>query len=129
MDQGYLDALTLEKCERIASDGPDNVLIAKDGEQVIGFCACGKCRDDELSDTGEIFAIYVLASYYGQGVGSALLQAGFAMLDFPQVAVWVLKGNDRAIQFYKKCGFCFDGREEKLTLGSTVTALRMLFRR
>ena len=37
VDRGYLNALTLEKCEAIARKWPDNTLVAKDGEHVIGF--------------------------------------------------------------------------------------------
>lgn len=129
VDQGYLDALTLEKCERNAYRWPESTLVAKDGERVIGFSAYGKYRDDELPDTGEIFAIYVLSEYYGQDIGRKLMQAGLERLDFPKVAVWVLKENVRAIRFYEKCGFHFDGGEEEITLGSPITALRMILRR
>ena len=37
VDQGYLDRMTLEKCERAAFKWPDNILVAKDGERVVGF--------------------------------------------------------------------------------------------
>ena len=36
--------------------------------------------------------------YYGQGIGYQLMQAGLSQLkEYPQVAVWVLKENKRAI--------------------------------
>lgn len=126
VDQNYLDALTLAKCEEIAFKWPDNILIAKDGGRVIGFAGYGKCRNDDLPAAGEIFAIYVLSEYYGTGTGQRLVQAALKELNYPQVALWVLKGNERAIRFYKKCGFIFDGAEEELMLGSPVTALRMI---
>ncbi|MBQ7492417.1 MAG: GNAT family N-acetyltransferase [Clostridia bacterium] len=130
VDQAYLDALTLEKCEEIAYKWPDNIVIAKDGGRVIGFSAYGKYRSDELPDAGEIFAIYILPEYYGRGVGVRLMREALSKLsEYPQAAVWVLKGNARAIRFYEKCGFQFDGREEEIMLGSPVTELRMILKR
>ena len=37
VSQEYLNKLTLEKCEKIAFDWPDNLMIAKDAGRVIGF--------------------------------------------------------------------------------------------
>ncbi|MBE6990450.1 MAG: GNAT family N-acetyltransferase [Ruminococcaceae bacterium] len=107
----YLDKLTLERCEAMARSWPDNILVAKDGERVIGFVGFGD-RGGEMPDTGEIFALYVLAEYYGTGVGRRLLEAALAELrGYPQICLWVLKENGRAIRFYRKCGFCPDGAE------------------
>ena len=130
IDQDYLDSLTLEKCEDIAYNWPDNLIIAKDGDRVVGFAGYGQSRDEDLNNTGEIFAIYILKDYYGQGVGYRLMQEGLAKLeDYPQIAVWVLKENKRAIEFYKRCGFEFDGREEEIKLGTPVVEVRMVLDR
>jgi len=59
--QSYLDRLTLEKCESIAYQWPDNILVAKEEERVVGFVGYGKYRNDELPNTGEVYAIYVLS--------------------------------------------------------------------
>lgn len=128
VNQRYLAALTPERCEEIAYKRFDNTIIAKDGDRVIGFADYGEYRNNELPDTGEIFALYVLAEYYGHGVGKALMLAALGKLAFSQVAVWVLKGNDRAIRFYEKCGFRFDGCAEDIILGSPVTELRMILK-
>jgi ribosomal protein S18 acetylase RimI-like enzyme len=129
VDQSYLDGLTLEKCEDIAYKWPDNLSIAKDGDRVVGFVGYGKYRDDELDNTGEIYAIYILKDYYGRGVGYRLMQEGLMQLrDYPQIAVWVLKDNKRAIQFYERCGFKFDGREAEIKLGVPVVEERMILR-
>ena len=130
VDQKYLDELTLEKCEEIAYRWLENLIIAKDGERIIGFVGYGKYRNDELLQTGEIFAIYLLEEYYGQGIGYQLMQAGLSQLkEYPQVAVWVLKENKRAIHFYERCGFQKDGREETIVLGSSVVEIRMILTR
>ena len=112
VDQQYLDELTLEKCESIAYRWLDNIIIAKDGDAVVGFAGYGKYRNDELENTGEVFAIYILAEYYGRGVGYRLMQEALSQLaDYPKIAVWVLKDNKRAINFYKRCGYRLDGRQ------------------
>ena len=85
--------------------------MAKDGGRVVGFVGCGD-RGDEAPGVGEIFALYVLREYYGTGVGAQLLAAGLARLqDYPEVCLWVLKENGRAIRFYKKFGFRPSGEE------------------
>ena len=127
VDQGYLDSLTLAKCEEIAFRWPDDIVIAKDGERVVGFAGYGKYRDGELEDTGEVFALYVLKEYWGTGIGLRLMEEALSQLEeFPHTAVWVLKENGRAIRFYEKCGFRPDGREEMLTLGAPVRLIRMI---
>ena len=130
IDQNYLDAMSEQKCEEIAYKWPDNILVAKDGERVVGFVGYGKCRNEDLDNAGEVFAIYVLADYYGKGVGKSLMDATLELLkDYRQVAVWVLQGNERAIRFYEKCGFRFDGKSQAITLGTPVTELRMVLKK
>ncbi len=127
VDQRYLDALTLEKCEEIAFRWTENILVAKDEDRVIGFVGYGGSVDDEGECSGEIYAIYVLAEYYGMGVGYRLMQAGLERIrKYPKIIVRVLKENSRAIRFYERCGFAADGNEETLELGSPVTVIRML---
>ena len=129
VDQSYLDTLTLEKCEEIAYKWPDNIYVAKDGEKVVGFVGYGECRNEDLSGAGEIFAIYILKEYYGTGVGKALMEKGLEILNNPLIAVWVLKDNARAIRFYEKCGFRFDGTEKEIYLGTPVIEARMIMKR
>lgn len=130
IDQSYLDKMSEQKCEEIAYRWLDNILVAKDGDRVVGFAGYGKCRNDDLVDAGEVFAIYVLAEYYGKGVGKALMDEALNLLKgYKQVAVWVLEGNERAIRFYEKCGFRSDGKTETITLGTPVTELRMVLKK
>lgn len=122
--------MTEDRCKAIAHKWIDNILVAKDGDKVIGFVGYGKYRDDTLSDCGEVFSIYVLADYYGQKVGYELMNAAFEKLtDYNKIAVWVLKGNERAIKFYMRYGFRFDGTEQEIKLGTTNSELRMVFER
>lgn len=130
IDDSYLDGMTLEKCVKIAHRWSDNILVAKDGERIVGFAGYGAYRDDSLTDTGEIYAIYLLSEYHGQKIGYALMNAAVEKLrDYPAVAVWVLKGNDRAISFYERYGFVFDGTEADVMLGTPNKELRMILRK
>lgn len=130
VDQTYLDSLTLEKRVEKAYQWPDGILVAKDGSRVVGFVGYGPHRDEALPDTGEVFAIYILREYYGKQVGHALMRAALRQLsEYRRIAVWVLKGNRRAIRFYEKCGFQFDGTEKPIILGRECAELRMILAR
>ena len=127
IDPRYLESVTLEKCVGIAHRWPDNIMVAKDGDKVIGFVGCGAYRDETLPGHGEVFALYVLKEYHGQRVGYELMNAAFEKLsDYQKVAVWVLKGNDKAIRFYERYGFRFDGGSAEITLGGPNIELRMI---
>ena len=128
IDPTYMERITLEKCVDMAHRWPQNMMVAKNGDKVIGFVGYGEHCDDALTDCGEVFAIYVLAEYYGQKVGYALMNAAFEKLAaYKKIAVWVLKGNDRAIKFYERYGFRFDGTEKEVNLGTPNTELRMVY--
>ena len=127
MEGSYLEGVTLERCQAMARTWTDNILVAKDGCKVIGFAAYGPCRDEDLSDCGEVFAIYLLAEYHGQKVGYELMNAAFEKLkEYEKIVVWVLKGNEKAIKFYERYGFRFDGTEKEVMLGGQNTELRMV---
>ena len=118
--------MTLEKCRFFSQKYPENTLIAMDGKKVVGFISYGNYRDETIQ-AGEIIALYVLKDYYGKGVSKQLMDAAFVALDqFSEIYLWVLKDNKRAIAFYQKMGFTFDGQEKILELGKSVKELRMM---
>ena len=130
VDEAYLDVVTLEKCEEITENWPDNVLVAKDGDRVVGFCGYGPYRDNTMPDCGEVYSLYILADYYDKGVGFALMNTVAERLSaYKTIALWVLKDNDRAIRFYERYGFRFDGTEQEIMLGTSKTECRMIFNR
>lgn len=58
------------------------------------------------------------------------MNASFKKLsDYKQIIVWVLKGNEGAIKFYERYGFCFDGTEKEIKLGTSNTELKMVYTR
>ncbi len=107
-----LEKLTLETCEQKAFQWRDNILVAKDGERVVGFAGYGE-TDPE---TGELFALYVLKEYWGTGVAQLLMQTALTKLaSYPKVVLWMVKGNARAFRFYEKCGFRPTGEEKQVS--------------
>lgn len=122
----FQETMTLEKCRFFSQKYPENTLIAMDGKKVVGFISYGNYRDETIQ-AGEIIALYVLKDYYGKGVSKQLIHAAFVALDqFSEIYLWVLKDNKRAIAFYQKIGFTFDGQEQILKLGKPVKELRMI---
>jgi len=127
--EDYLNnKVTLEKCLSMAQKFSENVLIAKDGERVVGFAAYGKYRGDDLKIFGEIYAIYVLEEYQKKRVGLSLMNAAIDKLrDYKKVALWVFKENKKAIDFYEKYGFVPDGAENVFSLGTELEEIRLIY--
>ena len=98
---------------------PSYVYVAADDRgQVVGFVSGGPERSGDTVYTGELYAIYLLARYQGQGIGwqlvhtlvSRLRQEGMITL-----LLWVLAENP-ARRFYERLG----GRpvyEKTVTIG------------
>jgi ribosomal protein S18 acetylase RimI-like enzyme len=84
---------------------------------LLGFVAYSPSRDDDADPdlVGEIDAIYVLPSAWGEGVGRRLMGAALARLaeaEFVQVTLWVLDSNIRARRFYEIAGWLADGAQK-----------------
>ncbi len=125
----YLDSMTVEATTARARQFPENTLIAKDNEKVVGFAVYGPSRDEDLLNAGEVVAIYVLSEYYDQKIGYRLLNEAISRLgEYNTVFVWVLEKNERAISFYHRYGFEFDGCKKEWTLGTPVSIVRMIKR-
>ena len=130
IDARYLEGITQEKCVETARRWPDNIMVAKDGDKAIGFVGFSAYRDSTLPEHGEVVSIYVLEEYQGKKIGYGLMNAALERLaGYQKIAVWVLKGNDKAIRFYEQYGFRFDGAEAEIVLGTPNTELRMIYNR
>ena len=126
LPEEFQETMTLDRCRFLSQKYPENTLIAMDGKKVVGFISYGNFCDEAIQ-AGEIIALYVLKDYYGKGVSKQLMHAAFVALDqFSEIYLWVLKDNKRAIAFYQKMGFTFDGQEQILKLGKPVKELRMI---
>ncbi len=105
-----MDNISLEQRQQLAYDHPENTFVAIIDNNIIGFSCYTKSRDDDLEDTGELMAIYILKEYHGLGIAPKLLKPALKQLSkYKQVCLWVLRDNHRAIRFYEKNGFVKDG--------------------
>lgn len=115
---------SLERSIESARRKPENTLVLKVDGRVVGFIRYGDNGDGDLENAGEVSSLYVLQEYQGQKLGYALMNAAVAQLSGKSaVALWVLKGNEKAIRFYKRYGFHLDGTEDTVYYG---TILRMV---
>ncbi|MFJ2621182.1 GNAT family N-acetyltransferase [Glutamicibacter sp. NPDC087344] len=100
--------------ERGLASGAQFFIAQDPAGRIIGL-AGGTPVVEEDQDAGvdiELGMLYILAEYYGTGLGAHLLQV---VLNQRPALVWVLQGNQRAITFYRKHGFELDGTSEELT--------------
>lgn len=122
LPDSLLDGLTVDAHRRAAGiiAGSSTTLLALEGPHPVGMAAYGPCRDDDL-DGSELYALYVLPRAWRSGTGTAMLAACGDV-----TSLWVLEGNARAIAFYARHGFSFDGVRKDKDLGGPVVELRMV---
>lgn len=75
-------------------------------KEIVGFVSVGRTRDQLPISDGEIYAIYLLKLYHGQGVGRLLFESGITLLkemEMKSAALWVAKGN-KTEGFYRHLG-------------------------
>ena len=126
----YLDSMTVEATTARAWQFPENTLVGKEKEKVGGCAVYSPSRDEDLMEAGEVVAIYVLSEYYGHKIGYRLMNEAVSRLsEYNTIFVWVLEQNERAIRFYHRYGFEFDGCKKQLNLGTPVPAVRMILKR
>lgn len=111
----YLDRLSFESKlkiwqEALASQG-NFVLLARHAGVIVGFISSGPVSSlPSYGADGEIYALYLLAGYHGQGIGSRLFRSAakrWAGKGGKSLIVMFLDGNAKAAAFYNAHG----GRE------------------
>ncbi|HWF28105.1 MAG TPA: GNAT family N-acetyltransferase [Mycobacterium sp.] len=124
--QEYLDSLTPEALARGYTFGRiglalPSTQVAVKGSTICGLATTGLCRDIDLSNFGELMAIYVDPAYVHTGVGRLLMTAArerLRRIGVTQAALWVLDGNLRARRFYQRDGWRCDGTHRISTYGN-----------
>lgn len=133
MPDQALDALEVAPRRRMwqrilsTEQHPARVFVAEEGDNVVGFSACGPVRDDDAGDAGthdggagsesagELYALYVAPHVQGRGHGRRLLHVAEDDLlarGFDSAVLWVLATNEATIGFYEAHGWSDDGVEE-----------------
>ena len=129
----YLDQLRPEdRAERYDFGTRDplkpRTIVAADGAGIQGFATTMPSRDADLTDHGELCALYVDPEQWGRGIGAALIGAARAHLfeaGFRGALLWVLVGNDRATRFYESDRWIADGQSRTDSVwGATVNEVR-----
>ncbi len=86
---------------------------------VVGFINGDKARDERFQGQIEIYCIYLLKKFHGQGIGFRLLKQFFESSiekGFHQSYLWVLRDNP-TISFYVRSGAKFTGHVIKDRIG------------
>lgn len=138
LPQPFLDSLDPQKraegWSRVLGKGDELATVFVDETepgQFAGFACFGPSQDTtEGTPPAELSAMYYDQAYWGSGRPGELWDAVRRELDtrgFSAIGLWVLFENWRAIAFYRKQGFVFDGheREERLQ-GTSIREVRMV---
>ena len=101
------------------------IFVAELDGEVVGFASVGASFSEE--EAGELYAIYLHPSWWGRGIGRALLERAEQSLrssSFAHAILWVMEGNERAERFYRAAGWEEDGSKLDTFQGAEVTELR-----
>jgi ribosomal protein S18 acetylase RimI-like enzyme len=112
LPEAYLAAMDVvareERLRTRFADAAQFTIVACASRRRLGFVTAGPMRDEPPAPGGEVYAIYVDPAHYGQGVGSALLEAAESRLGsggFSRVSLWVFTRNAKARRFYEQRGW------------------------
>lgn len=89
--------------------GEPQVVVALDGQEVVGFVGFDRSRDPKSKNTtGEIWAIYAAPERLGHGIGLALWDAAREGLEdegCTDVTVWLPLLHENTLRFHDLAGF------------------------
>jgi ribosomal protein S18 acetylase RimI-like enzyme len=110
--QAYLDRVGVDDREgrwrdRLLS-GARQVALAEEGAAVVGVVSWGQSDADDVPAL-ELKSLYVAAGQRGSGVAAALMELAIGSAP---AHLWVFEDNPRALAFYTRHGFRFDGRRQ-----------------
>lgn len=92
-----------------------HTFVAEINGEIVGFIGVGADLENDFSNQGEVYAIYVSPDIQGRGIGAALMRAGLQDLivqGFPSAILWVLDGNLRTQAWYESHGWKSTGRSK-----------------
>jgi len=117
--QEYLENMSIEKEKRVenyksslANQGNCSYYCVMNSEKMIGFIIINIKHNDDNSNTGEIWAIYLIEEFCGKNYGEKLLNFAINELNRKEqknIFLWVFEENHRARHFYEKYNFSYNG--------------------
>ena len=117
----------------LSAQGWANYMVGMLNGEVQGFCVFGSPRDESADEPkGELMALNVHPECWGFGIGAHLVNAaleGFNHVGINNVYLWVVEGNDRAINLYKGFGFAWSGATKVDASHSNYPITEMLYER
>jgi L-amino acid N-acyltransferase YncA len=125
----FLASLSVERRKefwaRILSTtgAPEFTYVAEEDGQIIGFASGGPERENHPLYKGELYAIYLLSRWQGQGVGRLLARSVVTRLlsaDIHTMMVWVLSTNGSR-GFYERLGGKLFA-EKPITIGDATVS-------
>lgn len=126
----FLEKLKTDESERAKKTfdefdiNNNNQLVLEINDQVVGFVNYGKSDDESYENCGEIFALYIINKYHGNGLGRKLVESAkkeLKLLGFDKMIIACLKGNP-SNEFYKHIGgvYAKDGVYKRLNLPENI---------
>ena len=125
-----LEELRLNEADRAKysydkfDESANNQLVLEIDGKVVGFIKYGKSEDDSYNNCGEIFALYIINKYHGNGYGRKLVEEAIKeikKLGCNKMIIACLKGNP-SNEFYKHIGgkYVKDGIYQRLNLPENI---------
>ena len=117
-----------QQFERFIQDG-EIILIGICDGMPCGLVFANKENDEQLEECGSIYSIYFLEEYWGKGLADKLMDKVISILKDEgcrRVSLWVYEENVRAIGFYEKYGFKFDGAKKHSHFSNRPIELRYI---
>lgn len=106
----WRDRAAAHESAGVSPEGARTLVAHDERGEAIGWATTGPPRDADPPTTTELWSLYVAPEHHGCGVARRLLAA--ALPSSAAAHLWVVRGNDRAIAFYRKAGFAPDGLVE-----------------
>lgn len=108
----YLNGLTLQQKikswqQNLNQPMASETWLACIDTEVIGFGSWGRNRDSNLHHQGELYALYLVATHQGKGIGTHLFrqfQRYLSISAFNSACIWSLKDNKKAHKAYESWG-------------------------
>ncbi len=102
----------------------NNQFVLEVNNEVVGFVNFGFTRDEEYKNCGEIFALYIVSKYKGNGYGKKLVEEAkkeLKKMGCNKMIIACLKGNP-SNEFYKHIGGIYikDGLYKRLQLPENI---------